>query len=175
MKFPVSGWFIVFGVLMFSFSETGAAEIERPIIEHCGNMTFSYTRSGASLEVFDIPFMKDNSLWVITPNWKVKYYQVDAQKDLLQRAAIEEIPNGKKITIFHEMPPEYDCPFKGTQTFLLTRDNTFTATLDFTFSKEAPAVFEWGIGHLNHALLIGKSFTTTDDKQTTTAIIPAEA
>lgn len=141
----------------------------------CGDMTFRYTHQGASLEIFDIPVMSNSSLWVITPDWKTKYYMVGAQKDLFEKISVEDVENGKKITIPHEMPPEYDCPFQGTQTFILTEDNAITCKLEFTFKRDLPAAFEWGLGNVNPFLFIGKPFTAKDDHHTTNGIVPVVA
>jgi len=177
MKLSLWGWGIFMTAVIFTFSEGNVnASDKSGILERCGDMTFSYTQDkGVTLKVFDILLVKESSLWVVTPGWLKQYYNVQEQKDLIKRARVEDLPNGKRITLYHELPRDRDCPFSGTQTFILTKDNTFTAKLDFTFSKDAPALFEWGVGCINPSLIIGKPYTASDDHATTRGVIPTEA
>ena len=177
MKLSLWGWGIFFAAFIMTLSEGYPGSRDKSgILEQCGDMAFSYTPDkGVTLKIFDISLVKENSLWVVTPGWLKQYYNVQEQKDLIERARVEDLPNGKKITLYHDLPPDRDCPFSGTQSFILTKDNTFTAKLDFTFSKDTPALFEWGIGCINPALIIGKPYIAWDDQITTKGIIPVEA
>ena len=126
MKLSLWGWGIFFAAFIMTVSEGYAGSRDKSgILEQCGDMTFSYTPDkGVTLKIFDISLVKENSLWVVTPGWLKQYYNVQEQKDLIERGRVEDLPNGKKITLYHDLPRDRDCPFSGTQTFILTKDNT---------------------------------------------------
>ncbi len=176
MKLSTLGIGMALVASLFSVSKTAAAVEKDSIHATCGDMEFRYsTRNGVSLEVFGIPVIKSNTLYVMSPQWSKRYYGFTDQDDIIETAETKKSDKSVTIVLHHRLSGDYECPFEGTQTFTLTQNNTFTSELSFTFSEDVPAIVEWCVGKINPAPIIGKPYTAKDDDTTTRGIIPLTA
>lgn len=133
------------------------------LAERVGDMEFYYTPDqGVSLTVHGVPVIRGTSLWVVAPHFARRFYGPIDNPYLLQKATVEPWQGGRKITLYHKVLPSMNegegCPFSGTETFIITPDNTYSATLSFNFSKDVPAWIEWGVGCFNPSFIIGCPF-----------------
>ncbi|MCX7918034.1 MAG: beta-N-acetylhexosaminidase [bacterium] len=152
--------------------------IRYDIKEKVGDMDFQYIPGqGVKLTVFGVPVFNGSSLWVMTPGWLSRIYGMNDQPKLMEEATIEPYKKGKKITLYHYLSAEHNCPFSGTETFILLPDNTYTTTIEFTLAQDTPAIIEWNVGGFNPFLIIGKSYSaiTGTAKRSLLGIIPVEA
>ncbi len=153
-----------------------AAKTKGEIKLSCGNMDFVYTpENGAKLSVYGIPILKDNAFWIAKPQWTGHYYGAIYNKDIMDTAVIEDFRGGKKIILHLTLQDEKKDYIKGTETFILLPDNTYSDSVEFFVPKSDPAVVEWSFGSLNALPFIGKPYLWTTDSSTTQSTIPIEA
>ena len=165
--------YVIFVLVFFLAAGGIGAQDIKPLEISCADLALSYTpEQGAVVTAFGMIVSKGSSLWVMHEDWSDRYYGAIDKPDLLRTADIEDWKGGKKITLHHHLPEGRKGPFRGTETFTLLPDNSITYQLDFSFSHDLPAVFEWNIAQLNPTLFLGCPYQVKDDKQTTNTITP---
>ncbi|MFB3895238.1 MAG: glycoside hydrolase family 20 zincin-like fold domain-containing protein [bacterium] len=138
----------------------GLAAPRYDISEKVGDMDFKYIPGqGVKLSISGIPVLSQSSMWVMAPGWISRIYGMNDQPKLIQEATIEPYQGGKKIVLHHYLSPDRNCPFSGTETFILLPDNTYTTSIEFTLAQDTPAIIEWNVGGFNPFLIIGKTFS----------------
>ena len=154
-----------------------SAESENPGVfeESVGDMHLQFSSRGVRLSLFDIPIIKTYYLTVVKPDWSFHYYLNEIHPDMVGNIAVEEIENGKKITVKHFTSPREESPFLGTETYTMLSDNTLKIDMDFSFRKDVPAIMEWNVGGVNPMPFIGCEYTAKNDENTTKGVIPIEA
>jgi hypothetical protein len=153
-----------------------AAEAPEAITLSVGDMGFKYTpETGAQLSIYGIPILKENAFWVAKPQWTGHYYGAIYNKEIIKTAVIEDFRGGKKVTLHLTLQDEKKDYIKGTETFILLPDNTYSDAIEFIVPKSEPAVVEWSFGSLNSIPMIGKPFYWTTGIATTQSVIPVEA
>jgi hexosaminidase len=164
---------ILFSCLICSLY--AAEKTDDSISVKCGDIDFYYTpQKGVDLSIFGISFSGSSTLWVISPDWTHRFYGAIDQPDLIKEATVEDFQGGKKITLHHYLKDEKKCPFKGTETFYLFPDNTYRVELDFSFTKDVPAIFEWKIAEINPTIIVGTPYLAINDTKTTKGIVPLD-
>jgi hypothetical protein len=142
---------------------TGAQPVEEKEIKaSVGDMQFQYTaKEGVTLKIHGIPLLNGSSFWVVKPGWKGQIYGAELNKNIVKEATIENYQGGKKITLHHQQPADMECPFEGTETFILLPDNSYHVVLEGKITRDVPASIEWKAGEINPLLIIGKDYTVT--------------
>jgi len=144
----------------------------KEIHEKCGDLEFWYRpEKGAQLNVFGMPIIIGSSLWVMSRDWSTRYYGPIDQPELLIKASVDAYQGGVRIVLHHTPPEEKSSPFAGTETFILMPDNSYKATLEFSFTKNTTAVFEWG-NEIHPLLLLNSPYVASEDRATTRGVIP---
>jgi hypothetical protein len=135
---------------------------EKEIKASVGDMQFQYTaKDGVTLKIQGIPLLNASSFWVVKPGWKGQIYGAELNKNIYKEATIEDYQGGKKITLHHQQPADMECPFEGTETFILLPDNSYHVILEGKLTKDVPASIEWKAGEINPLLIIGKDYNVT--------------
>lgn len=94
-RFPVL-LILLAGLLLSAFA--GA-----DVVQTVGDMKLLYSQSnGFQLFFHDIPIIKGSSLWVVKPDWSAQFYGASANSELLGTATIEDVLNGKRVTLRHQ-------------------------------------------------------------------------
>lgn len=155
-----------------------AAQNPRPdeIVETCGDMTFSFTKSnGARITVFGYPIIQDSVLFVVKPRFEDRYYGALDHPEFEKSITIEPYRDGKRITIRHYNFHRAESLFQGRESYTLLPDNTCSVTLEYSFRGKESAWIEWKIAGLNAVALAGRSFTAISDSATTAGTFPLRA
>lgn len=142
------------------------------------DIDLSYRMHGGIAITYDgIPISAGTDLWVVTPDWGDRYYGVPDNSLLMKNMEVEDYKGGKRLIVNHTMPAgEYDTGFDGTETITVLPDNSVTITLDFIFTKEEPAIFEWSVGKLHTMPIIGLPYKATYyDGSVDSGAVPYEA
>lgn len=163
---------------LFSLNITGFCldkEPIREIHEKVGDMEFRlHPANGVDLSVFDIPMIHYSYLAVVTPGWSQHFYVSTRDLDITKDVKVESFGGGKRIILNHDRLPD-DSPLKGREVITLLPDNTYSVEMEFTFSGDEKALYEWRMGGINAFPLMGRSYTASDDRITTKAAIPLQA
>jgi len=160
------------GVLAILISGTGPAA-QSAISLNIANLDFSYDPDkGASLSVFGIPVIGGSSFWVVKTGWTGHIYGAPLQPDLLSEATIENVANGKRITLHHYLSPIETSPFIGTETYTLYRSNVVKVALEFTYTGTDSAIYEWKLGEIKPLPIIGQPWRATFGTNEQSGTIP---
>ncbi len=162
--------------LLFSYS-LAAEEAPTQINEKIGDLVFHYdVNNGVRLSVFGSPVIKDSAFWIVRPGWTGHIYGNIYDADFLKRAEIKKSEDKIEITLYHHWQKGQESPTNGTEKFVLTKDNSYSASLEFTFSNESQAAhYEWCAGDFYALPFIGMPYTLEDANGTTKGLIPLEA
>ena len=136
-------------------------------------MDFHYDpQKGVKLSVFDINFLNQSSLWIVKPGWTYQYYGAIKNKEIIKNARIEDFEGGKKITLYHSLPSDSECPFEGTETYILKPNHTFSCTVDYHFTSNEEAIIEWNAGGIRAAPILGAPYQVVSPKGKHQGVIP---
>lgn len=123
----------------------------------CGDISFKYKGdNNINLSAWGIPIIESSEFIVTKPSWGDYHYSPGDFADLIDKAKTEDFKGGKKIIIYHTLPPEKNNPFSGTETFIILPNNTITMTLDFTLKGEAKGGIEWCPAGINTTPFLGQ-------------------
>lgn len=162
-------------LLIGGFPSSGVERHRQSLSIQCGDMDFFYSpSSGIRLSVFDITIINGASFWVVQPGWVSHIYGPVNNPRLLEKAIVEEYEGGKKITLFHSLPADFNCPFEGVETFILKPDNSFSTSLRYRLTEDVPADIEWGLASLAVDPIIGRPFQYTGKTGSGSGVIPVK-
>jgi hypothetical protein len=162
--------------LLCSFT-LAADNVPQEINEKIGDMEFHYDpANGVRLNVFGSPVIKDSSFWVVKPNWTGHIYGTIYDEDFIKRAEIKKSADKIEITLHHHWQKGKESLVNGTETFVITRDNTYSDAIEFTYSGESnEAHYEWSVGNFYALPYIGRPYSLEDVKGKSSGLIPLEA
>jgi hexosaminidase len=127
---------------------------------------------GATLSVFDIPVIGGSSLWVVKTGWTGHIYGAPMQPGLLNEATIEDVIGGKRLTLHHYLSPEETSVFTGTETYTLLRSNVLKIKIEFTYTGNDSAIYEWKLGEIKPLPIIGQPWQASFGANQQNGIIP---
>lgn len=143
-----------------------------PLDVSVGQMQLHYSSEGGIRLTYNgIVLIKHSSLWVMTPDWKKRYYGIIDRPYIAMEAQITPYEDGKRIKLIHTKPGSL---FKAIETLTLLPTNQFDVSLTYELDQEVPAIIEYNVAGLSPVPIAGCLYTLRTDTLTTQGSIPVE-
>jgi hexosaminidase len=152
----------------YIFSSTSNA----PLSLSVGQMQLHYSAEGGiTLTYNGVVLIKHSSLWIMSPDWKHRYYGIIDHPQITTEAEITPYENGKRVKLVHTTS---GSPFEAIETLTLLPPGQLDISLIYELKEDVPAIIEYNVAGLNPIPIVGCSYAVQSDSLTTHGIIPVE-